>query len=241
MTCLEKNLNRLFKNHGKLFLIALDHPQYYGSMKGLENTVKTAEKLLNSPADGFIFNPGIFRKLSSAFSTVSLIVRASTGGSKFGNFPQTHPIFLTPKRAFELGADGVIVMMVIGGDDVESVKNVAKMVGDFHSFCLPVIVEILPHDPSKISNPDLTATGARIAAEIGADIVKVFYTDEFHLVVESTNVPVLLAGGPESEDIEHVAERAVEVGVAGFAFGRNIFAHENPLERIRALEEILRG
>ncbi len=241
MTCLEKNLNRLFRNRGKLFLVALDHAQYFGPMEGLENTVKTAEKLLESPVDGFIFNPGVFRRLNATFSAASLIVRASTGGSKFGNFPQTHPIFLTPRGALNLGADGVIVMMVIGGDDVESVKSVAKAIESFHSLCLPVIVEILPGEPSKISDTDLTATGARIAAEIGADMVKVFYTDRFHFVVESANVPVLLAGGPKSESIEHIAKKAVEAGVSGFAFGRNVFAHEDPIGKVRILEEILRG
>ena len=242
MTAVEKNVCRLFGNKGKLFLVALDHPQFFGSLPGLENTCKTAEKLLETSVDGFIFNPGVFLYLdASSFSSKKLIVRASTGGSKFGSFPGVHPIFLSAEEAIRIGADGVIVMMIIGGNDAESINLVGKKVEEFHRFGLPVIVEILPYDPDKISDVDLTATGARIAAELGADVVKAFYTDEFWKVVEATPVPVILAGGPKTEKIDVIARRAVEAGVKGFAFGRNVFSSEDPVKLVEVLESILRG
>ena len=242
MTCLEKNVRRLFKNKGKLFLVALDHPQYFGPLPGLENTIETAERILEAPLDGFIFNPGIFSHLDSEkFFPKILIVRGSISGSKFGRLPLHHPVFLSAEGALRIGADGVILMMIVGGNDVESICSVGKKIEEFHGLGLPVIVEILPHDPSKISDPDLTATGVRIATELGADVVKVFYTEQFHKVIEASLAPVILAGGLKTERLEEMAREAVEIGIKGFAVGRNIFSSENPIKVIQTLENILRG
>lgn len=242
MTNLEKNLCRLFGNNERLFLVALDHPQFFGLLPGLEDTIETAKMLLNSALDGFIFNAGIFERLEAkGFASKILIARASVGGSKFGQFTGNHPVYLSARRALEIGADGVIVMMIVGGNDVESIRSVGESIEKFHSYGLPVIVEILAHDPSRSSDPELTATGARIASELGADVIKVFYTDRFEKVVEAASVPVILAGGPKTETIEAVARKAVESGVKGFAFGRNIFTSPNPVQIVERLERILRG
>ncbi|MDK2952053.1 MAG: fructose-bisphosphate aldolase, class, partial [Kosmotogales bacterium] len=61
MTGLKKNVARLFENEDKLFLVALDHPQIFGAMKGLEKPIELVSKLSDSKADGFILNPGIFK------------------------------------------------------------------------------------------------------------------------------------------------------------------------------------
>ena len=72
-------------------------------------------------------------------------------------------------------------------------------------------------------------------------VVKVFYTEDFSMVVQGCPVPVILAGGPRNLDVLTMARNAVNCGVKGFAFGRNIFQSEDPVKLIAELDGIIRG
>lgn len=244
MTGLERNIAALLGNKGKLFVAAFDHPQIYGVMPGLEKPGQAVERLIHTPVDGFILNPGMFARVDAALvRNKKMILRASMGGSSLGkSFSDCHDVTASPKQALNLGADAILVMLVLGGDhDKESMAGTALAVDRFHEYSIPVIVEVLAADFEKNNDSRFVRDGARIAAELGADLVKAFHCSDFKAVVEGCPVPVVLAGGPKDADILDVAKSAGRDGVAGFAFGRNIFQNENPAALIAALDAILRG
>ena len=82
---------------------------------------------------------------------------------------------------------------------------------------------------------------ARVAAEIGADIVKVVYTgtiESFKEVVDGCPVPVVIAGGEKMDSDEHIfkmVDEALKAGAAGISIGRNVFQHERPDKMVKAL------
>ncbi|HMD79137.1 MAG TPA: 3-hydroxy-5-phosphonooxypentane-2,4-dione thiolase LsrF, partial [Nitrososphaerales archaeon] len=81
----------------------------------------------------------------------------------------------------------------------------------------------------------------RIAAELGAKIVKTYYSDGFEKVVAGCPVPVIIAGGkkiPEMDALE-MAHAAVACGAAGVDMGRNIFQSSNPIGMIKAVRAIV--
>jgi fructose-bisphosphate aldolase, class I len=84
----------------------------------------------------------------------------------------------------------------------------------------------------------------RQARELGADLIKADPTDnteDFHLVVQVAQVPVLVRGGGRVGDRE-LLERTAAVlnqGAAGIVYGRNIIQHENPVGICKALLAIL--
>ena len=80
--------------------------------------------------------------------------------------------------------------------------------------------------------------GARVAAELGADVVKAFYVDGFEHLVASCPAPVILAGGPKDRDVVEVARAALAAGAKGLAFGRNIFQHPEPARIARELDAL---
>ena len=94
-------------------------------------------------------------------------------------------------------------------------------------------------------DPDTVAHCARVAAELGADIVKVAYTgdpDSFKRVVRGCPIPVVIAGGPKmSNDLEilEMVEGAMKAGAKGVSIGRNAFQHENPEKIVRAIAAIV--
>jgi putative autoinducer-2 (AI-2) aldolase len=81
----------------------------------------------------------------------------------------------------------------------------------------------------------------RMAAELGAQVVKTYYCEDFERVVNSCPVPVVVAGGkklPEREALE-LASRAVSKGAVGVDMGRNIFQSSNPVGMIRAVRAVV--
>jgi DhnA family fructose-bisphosphate aldolase class Ia len=95
--------------------------------------------------------------------------------------------------------------------------------------------DMKPTDPAGVK------LAARAAAEIGADLVKTYYTgtpDSFAEVVKGCMVPVVILGGAKTESIKDVFSDvyySVQAGGKGIAIGRNIWQHENTQAMIEAM------
>jgi putative autoinducer-2 (AI-2) aldolase len=78
--------------------------------------------------------------------------------------------------------------------------------------------------------------------EIGAHIIKTYYTEDFGKVVEACgNVPVVIAGGkklPERDALE-MTYNAISDGASGVDMGRNIFQSDSPIGMIQAVRSIV--
>lgn len=244
MNGLERKKTTLMNHGGKLFLAAFDHPQIYGVMQGLEDPRQAIKRILDTDIDGYILNPGIFSLIdASLVQNKKLVLRASLGGALMGStFADYHSIMVSPKQALDLGSDAVLIMLVLGGShDKESMTDVAKAIDAFHQYSIPVMVEVLHADYTKNNESSFIRNGVRIAAEIGADFVKAFYCEDFASVVAGCPVPIVLAGGPKEANILDIAKTVVDAGAVGFAFGRNLFQSEKPEEVVASLCEVLRG
>lgn len=244
MNGLERNKSTLMNHGGKLFLAAFDHPQIYGVMQGLEQPLTAIKRILDTEIDGYILNPGIFQLVdASLVQNKKLVLRASLGGTLMGtSFADYHSVMVSPQQASDLGCDAVLIMLVLGGaHDKESMTDVARAIDAFHQYSIPVMVEVLHADFKKNNDTTFVRNGTRIAAEIGADFVKAFYCEDFASVVAGCPVSIVLAGGPKEANILDVARTAVDAGVVGFAFGRNLFQSKDPKTTVRLLNEILRG
>ncbi len=243
MNGLERNRTTLTREDGTLFLAAFDHPQIYGVMNGLEDPMAAILKIITTDIDGYILNPGIFPLLdATVVRNKKLILRASLGGTMMGTtFSDHHSIMVSPQQALDLGADATLIMMVLGGSsDKESMTDVARAIDSFHRLSIPVMVEVLHADFSQNNEASFVRNGARIAAELGADFVKAFYCEDFDSVVAGCPVPIVLAGGPKEANILDIARTVVDAGAIGFAFGRNLFQHEDPRTIVSSLCKVLR-
>jgi putative autoinducer-2 (AI-2) aldolase len=80
-------------------------------------------------------------------------------------------------------------------------------------------------------------------AELGADLIKCFFTGErFHEVVANVPVPVFTIGAEKLATDVAVLEKAaasVRQGARGIIFGRNIFMAANPPKIIQALNDVM--
>lgn len=242
MTGLKRHIASLFFNKGKLLVLAMDHAQG-GIIPGLEKPYDLAMQHAGSLLDGYLINVGIAPIMAEeSLLQKKLLLRAGFGGSAMATeYSNVHVNHVSPHTALQMGADAVVIMLTIGGADYKSLQDAAQAIDAYHQLHIPVVAEILGSDYSKTTSLEIQMNGARIAAELGADVVKAFYTESFDRVIAGCPAPILLAGGPKGEDILTVAKQAVALGVKGFAFGRNLFQHPHPNELIGQLDVILRG
>ena len=81
----------------------------------------------------------------------------------------------------------------------------------------------------------------RIVAEMGANIIKTYYCENFEEVVAACPVPIVVAGGkklPEDEALT-LAYRSIAGGARGLDMGRNIFQSEHPAEMAQAIRKVV--
>ena len=82
----------------------------------------------------------------------------------------------------------------------------------------------------------------RIAAELGATIVKTYWCENFEKVVNGCPVPVVMAGGPRCETEREVFEfvsDGMRKGAIGLNLGRNVWQHAYPVAMMKALRAII--
>lgn len=242
MNGLTRNTAKLMGPDGKLFVMAMDHAQC-GVVPGLEQPRDLLRSRAKTQLDGFLVNVGIAPAMAEeALLHKKMLLRTSFGGSALtDSFSNVHANHVSPETALELGCDAVVMMFVMGQGDHASIQAAARDIDRYHRLSIPVVVEILSANPAETQTYRIQANGARIAAELGADVVKAFYTERFEDVVGQCPVPIILAGGPKGSDIEQIAAHALECGAKGFAFGRNLFQGGDAANLIGRLAQLLHG
>jgi len=83
---------------------------------------------------------------------------------------------------------------------------------------------------------------SRIAAELGAKVVKTYWCEDFEKVTNGCPVPVVMAGGPKCETEREVFEfvhDGMQKGAIGLNLGRNVWQHESPVAMMKALRAVV--
>jgi len=82
----------------------------------------------------------------------------------------------------------------------------------------------------------------RIAAELGAHMVKTYYCEDFEKVVQGCPAPVVIAGGPKLNtelDVLELTYKAIQQGAKGVDMGRNIWQSDFPIAMMKAIRAIV--
>ncbi len=117
---------------------------------------------------------------------------------------------------------------------------------------LPVMLEAMAKGTVKgeklaSNDPEGIRMAARMAAELGADVVKTYYTgsvDSFAKVVEGCPVPIVILGGAKTDSIRQVFQDihdSLVAGGRGIAVGRNIWEHGNVDRMLQAVNGLVHG
>jgi class I fructose-bisphosphate aldolase len=179
------------------------------------------------------------------------------------------PVHASVEDAVRLGASAVGYTLYVGSSmqatDFEQLKRVRQ---DAIRFGMPLIVWSYPRGKDVKEKGGSTSFyavdyAARIASELGADMVKVNFPDPtlvkgvkapyelpytsqqaIEAVVRSANRSLLLVSGGEKVSEEAMLEKArqsMDAGATGLIFGRNIWQrnHTDSLRLVNQLREVL--
>ncbi len=246
---------RLFNRNERAVIIAADHGEFDGPIPGMINLPDTVSRI-DPVVDGILLSPGMVPHCRHAFNYKGApmsIVRLnwSTVYCFKWKYKEavTVPAF-RPKEALRLGADVVLVSLTLEtGSEATDARNVEvfrDLCAEAKEYGLPVIGEYFPADAENLSPDELhnkVYVSARIISELGADLIKTFFTNNFTAVTESCPVPILGLGAEKRptqlEALQLAADETAE-GARGVVFGRNALQVPDPSAFQRALCDVVK-
>lgn len=246
---------RLFNRNERAVIIAMDHCEFDGPIAGMTDLAKTVAKV-DPCVDGILMSPAMIPHCSHAFNykgAPMAVARLnwSTVYCFQWQYKEAATVrAFTPTEALRFGADVALISLTL---ETGSEANDAQNVEVFRSLCreakelgMPVIGEYYPADPDNLSPEEMhrkVFACVRIIAELGADLIKTFYTNDFKAVTQSCPVPVLGLGAakcPTQLEALQLAANEVRDGAGGVVFGRNAIQVPNPAAFQRALCDVVK-
>ncbi len=239
------------RNTGNCVIVPMDHGVSIGPTEGLVNMKKTVDDVANGGATAVLMHKGLIRySHRTSGHDIGLILHLSAS-TDIGVTSNSKVLVATVEEALKIGADAVSVHINVGAEtEPQMLSDLGAVSKECNEWGMPLLVMAYPRGP-KIKNSydtDAIAHAARVATELGADIVKCSYTgdiDSFKEVVKGTLAPIVIAGGPKmssDDDILQMVYDSVQAGGHGVSIGRNVFQHRNVEGMTRAISDIvLRG
>jgi DhnA family fructose-bisphosphate aldolase class Ia len=240
---------------GRAVVIAMDHGLFDGPIPGMENLPATAERI-NPTVDAVLLAPGMLRHCHSVFARPKrplAVVRLNWNTVYCFKLKYTAARSVDsyqPEEALREGMDVALVSLTLQtGDESRDAQNVeifSRLTNACHSLGIPVIGEYFPTNHANLEPKafhENVLLGSRIVAELGADAIKTFYTQDFRAVTSSCPVPVFGLGAeklPTQRQALELAAREVRDGAGGVVFGRNAIQVADPLAFQAALCDVVK-
>jgi fructose-bisphosphate aldolase, class I len=232
-------LGRIFGDDGRSVVLPVDHGTMLGRVSGLEDPVALVQRFMELDLDGFLLGPGVVARTAQLFArrgapsrllTIDTYWRQSDRGE--------HVLMTTLERAAVLGVDAVKVLMPWDVSPAERAARsalIGEVIAAADPLGIPVMVEpIVLRAPRGDDAVAIEGDGCRMAAELGADIIKVMYPDDPELLAawcQEVEVPVVILGGPAQGTVDDLCEMvsaSVAAGARGITIGRRVW--QRPVE-----------
>ena len=239
---MENRLSQLIQSDGRALFLPVDHGYFQGPTRKLEQPRKTLEPLLPY-ADAIMLTRGILRSSVDPDKSKPVILRVSGGTSVVGKDLANEGITTSVKEAIRLNATAISISIFVGSEyEHESLLNLSKLVDEGEEYGIPVMAVTAVGKELEKREARYLALSSRIAAELGARVVKTYYCDGFEKVIQGCPVPVVMAGGPRVDTDLEVFEfvyDGIQKGAIGVNLGRNVWQNEFPVGMIKAIRAII--
>ena len=245
---------KLFGDKKNLVISALDHVMEYGDQPGIEDAGAAIKNCLGT--DALLLPRHMFMRHWRLFTNIDApvpIVRLNWSSAYY--YPLDYrqgftKIATTVEEAVRAGAEIVICSLFLENDDeqmeTENVATFSEAVRQTEQLGIPLIGEcyVVEHNEKTAEQVHKKVKRVvRVMTELGADLIKCFYTgDSFSEVVENTPVPIFTIGAEKLDTdlaVLNKAYNSVVRGARGIIFGRNIFMATHPNELIDALNDVI--
>lgn len=196
--------------------------------------------------------PAMIGALAGRRQLTAAVVRAGVLPTLFSRFPDLPAgvvvdllggTWLTPQmeqpaqlcsleHAVRVGADAVLASVSLGGPDESArLRLCGQVARECAAWAMPLIIRIdtMAMGAQRQYSAVLSGQGARMAYELGADLVVVNYSgsrETFAEALHGIDIPVLIGGGPHVETDEGLLESvasAIDCGARGAVLDGSLF------------------
>jgi predicted phospho-2-dehydro-3-deoxyheptonate aldolase len=231
---------------GAIMIVPMDHGYTNGPMTGLGNMAMTVDQVFQGGASTVVVHKGIAKSLTNVIPPERGLMIHVSGSTTLSPNNNYKIITGTVPEVITIGADGISCHVNVGADeDFSMLEDLAKLAEDSEEFGLPLLDMMYARTSEGIETRDVTTIAhiARLAEELGADVVKVNSTPlgkDFDEVIQGTNIPVVIAGGAKSDDFNGFLEtirNCILAGASGVSIGRNIFQAVDPMSAMQRVRD----
>lgn len=238
---MQSRLARIFNPaSGRTVMLAFDHGYFQGPTTGLERIDLNIAPLFEY-TDVLMCTRGILRSVVPAAVNKPVVLRASGGNSILTEL-SNETVAVAIEDALRLNVSAMAAQVYIGTEhEHQSIKNIIQLVDQGTRYGMPTMA-VTGVGKDMVRDQRYFSLATRIAAEMGAHIIKTYYVDSgFERVAAGCPVPIVIAGGkklPEREALE-MCFQAIDQGASGVDMGRNIFQSESPIAMLKAVQAVV--
>jgi 3-hydroxy-5-phosphonooxypentane-2,4-dione thiolase len=238
---MRNRLSKIIKpDDSRCLMLAVDHGYFLGPTDKLE-VPSTIIGSLAQFVDSIMLTRGILRTSVNPALDVPIVLRVSGGSTIVGEDLSNEEITTSIEEAIRLNASCLALSVFVGSKyEHQSLSNLARLVDEGEKYGIPVLA-VTAVGKEMVRDERYLSLACRVAAELGAHIVKTYYCDNFGSVVTGCPVPVVIAGGKKMTEIDalNLAFNAIRDGAVGVDMGRNIWQSEFPVPMAKAVKSIV--
>jgi len=238
---MKNRMSRIIQKDGHTVMLAVDHGYFMGPTSGLEDIGKMVKPLLPY-ADVLMPTRGGLRDYIPPDIDIPICLRVSGGTSILNETNLLHEgIAVDIEDAIRLNVAAVAFSILVGQPfERDTLLGMTEYIDEANRYGIPVLA-VTAVGKGLGKDARYLSLASRMAAELGASIVKTYYCKDFEKVVNTCPVPIVIAGGKKvpEKDAMQMAYDAIQAGAIGVDMGRNIFQSDNPVGMIQAVRAIV--
>ncbi|HHT9137222.1 MAG TPA: 3-hydroxy-5-phosphonooxypentane-2,4-dione thiolase [Candidatus Wunengus sp. YC60] len=239
---MKNRLSQLIKPNGRCMFLPIDHGYFQGPTSKLEKPGETIKPIIDY-ADALFCTRGVLRACINPQNSKPIILRVSGGSSMVGKDLADEGITTSIEEVIRVNASAIGMSVFIGSEyEKQTLLNLGKLVDEAERYGIPVMAVTAVGRELEKRDARYLGLCCRIAAELGAKVVKTYWCENFDKVTNGCPVPVVMAGGPKTNSDLEVFEfvhDGMQKGAIGVNLGRNIWQNEHPVAMIKALRAII--
>ncbi len=239
---MKNRLAQLIKPDGHCMFMPIDHGYFLGPTSKLEKPGETIKPIIEY-SDALFVTRGVLRSCINPDNSKPIILRVSGGTSVVGGDLANEGLTTSIKDAIRLNVSAVGLSIFVGSKyERQTLLNLSTLVNECEEYGIPVMAVTAVGKELEKRDARYLSLCCRIAAELGAKVVKTYWCEDFDKVTESCPVPIVIAGGPKFDTELPVFEfvhDGMQKGAIGVNLGRNIWQHEHPVAMAKALHAII--
>ncbi|PZA07124.1 MULTISPECIES: class I fructose-bisphosphate aldolase [unclassified Meiothermus] len=245
---LQQRLQRVLPPQRKALIVPIDHGLSMGNLPGLERPRALLHSLRQAGVDGTLMSAGLAKRIGAERGEMSLTLTLdfqlwSTQPGVQAAIQAEIPVS-TVRRAEALGAQAVKLLFPWGLPPQvirENLVMIAQVAEEADRAGFPLMLEPLWMGSALDAEEHdrVIVHAARIAVELGADILKIPVVGEAALEqILAWEIPTVFLGGARQDNPEALYRRIAEglrMGARGVVIGRNVWQRPDMAEAIAAI------